>query len=150
MKKEYNISRIIIWVITFLITFLALINEEIQVRIFFATVFTLSTFMASFAFTWLSKIMIRHGNKMKSKVKKIVYYVGIFVIDVAVVAAVGGFVAFLDTLTDYPNDLGSSLGRALGVLMLIGALGLMMLVPYIQTLLVLLISKFTKTSTDEV
>ena len=54
MEREYKLSRIIIAILTMMISFIMLINEDISVKIVGMGLFTLAAFLASFLGTRVS------------------------------------------------------------------------------------------------
>lgn len=60
--EKYRISRIVICVITFLVTFVGCINEDATFRAVAETAFTIVTSLAGLIGTPVSKRIIEYGN----------------------------------------------------------------------------------------
>ncbi len=144
INKWYMISRIIITILTFLIFSIMLINEDSSFSIV-PIIFSIIVFCISFPSTMLSKKMIDIGNKIDNKTLKIMYYVIvlpilIFIIFIAIYLIINNII---DTIPN-PNEIGASLGQALLTLFVIAVVTTYIVVPYIQTIIVLILANFIK------
>lgn len=74
MEKSYKISRVILAVMTFIIFNIMFIHEDVSWKIL-PPIFAIIVFVISFLSSMISKLLINVGNKLKSKLIKILYYI---------------------------------------------------------------------------
>lgn len=115
------------------------INEHISVKIVGMGLFTAAAFLASFLGTGVSRKMIQVGDGIAGILHRVLYY---FVLLIALLAAAyilcRIFCLFVDVLP-YSDELGIAAGQAL-LTVLVGASFLVFLIiPYFQTLIVLVL-----------
>lgn len=138
LKKEYKISRFIIFILTFVIFNIMFINED-NSWLGASFILALIAFGLSFPSTSVSRKFIQFANKIDSEVLRVLYYVflpiNLLIIAFLVAAFVVTFMAHL-----FSGDLG------LAILLLFLGLTIIMAVilPYIQTIIVLILHKFIK------
>lgn len=141
MEKEYKLSRIIIAILTMMISFIMCINEDISVKIVAMGLFTSAAFLASFLGTGVSRKMIQVGDKITSLLLRILYYIALLI---ALLAVAYILMLIFDSITEivpYSNELGIAAGQAM-LTVLIGASFLVfVIIPYFQTLIVLVLRK---------
>lgn len=144
MKKTYKISRVIIAVITFIIFSIILINEDKSwnnIPLIFAGI----AFGLSFPSTLISRKLIKIGNKLKSIVLKILYYVIVLpVIAFLIFYGMYGIGLFAFELNPTPSEMGAALGQAFMFVFCIAVGAIVVVLPYIQTLIVLILNRFVK------
>lgn len=142
MEREYRISRGIIAVLAALISYLALINEHISVKIYGIFLFTIVAFLISFLGTKVSKKMILIGDKVSSIVLRICYYVALLVAILFLSATF--FVAFT-SVSDFIDTSEMEFATALSIAILIVTICclvfIFLIVPYIQSLTVLILKR---------
>ncbi len=144
MKKIYMISRVILVVITFIIFNIMIINEDSSWLIlpFF---FSLVVFLVSFPSTFISKVFIKIGDRLDKRILKILYY--IIILPALMIFLFSGICCIIGFLYErYPSsdDFASVLGQGLLFLFLSVASLVCIIIPYIQTLLILFLRRFIK------
>lgn len=142
MEKSYKISRIILVVMAFIIFNIMFINEDVSWKIL-PPIFAIIVFGVSYPSSVISRLLINIGNKLESKLLKILYYVIALPILVFMLI-LGIYTIFIINTIPTPNEFGAALGQALLGLfcVAVGAIGV--IVPYIQTLIVLVLKQFVK------
>lgn len=144
MKKSYKISRVIIAVITFIIFSIISINEDESWNIM-PLIFAGIAWGLSFPSTLISRKLIKIGNKLKSIALKILYYVIVLpVIAFLIFYGMYGIGLFAFEINPTPNEMGAALGQALIILFCITVGTICIVLPYIQTLIVLILKGFVK------
>ena len=144
MEKSYRISRIILAVITLIIFSIIIINEDKSWRVI-PFIFAAIVFGLSFPSSVISRKLINIGNKIENKILKVLYYV-IFlpIISFIIFVGIALVMYFVDKSIPTPNELSSALSQALMFLFLVAVAFICIILPYIQTLIVLIISCFIK------
>lgn len=142
LDKIYKYSRIILGIICFAI-FIVILRNEGEFMII-AALLGLITYALSFCTIGISKAIIRTGNRFNT-VLKLLYYV---IILPAIIVGIGVLFFMItsvagDSLPE-TNDLATGLSNAIGFLLL-AIIGMIFIVlPYFQTLIVLLLMKVCK------
>ena len=141
MKDAYKISRIILPIITFIVFSLFFINEESSF-IVLSLLFSLIVFGLSFPSSIFSKKMIDIGNRINNKFLKVLYYLGIPAVIAAISLLVYLGIGYLQIiLTDNSTDLASALSRGFIFLFVIAVIVIVLLLPYVQSIIVLIINR---------
>lgn len=134
MNREYRISRIIISIISAIGSYIALINEHYSFKILEICLFMTIAFLVSFLGTGVSRKMICVGDNIAPQFLKVPYYLsllmGILLLTVLILIA-------LQINTDWIDDLGT----AVLFFLLECCIFIFLIVPYIQTIIVLLLRK---------
>lgn len=144
MKKSYNISRVIIAVITFIIFSIILINEDKSWNII-PLIFAGTAFGLSFPSTLISRKLINIGNKFKGKILRVLYYLIVLpAIAFLIFYGMYGISSFAFDLNPTSNEMAPALGQALILLFCITVGIICIVLPYIQTLIVLILNRFVK------
>ena len=143
-EKLYMISGIILAIMAFIIFNIIIINEDKSWKIL-PPIFALIAFGISFPSSIVSEKLMNFGDKIANKLVKILFYiiampVCIFVLFLAMYTIITFIVDALPT----PNELGAALGQGLLILFFIAIGTIGILVPYIQTLIVLILKQFIK------
>ena len=73
LDKDYKISRIILTIITFLITIILGINKLDNV-IVVSIIIALFTYSVSYSSTMISKKLVGIGDKLDNNLKRVIYY----------------------------------------------------------------------------
>lgn len=138
------ISKVILVVITFIIFNIMIINEDSSWLIlpFF---FSLVVFLVSFPSTFISKVFIKIGDRLDKRILKILYY--IIILPALMIFLFSGICCIIGFLYErYPSsdDFASVLGQGLLFLFLSVASLVCIIIPYIQTLLILFLRRFIK------
>ncbi len=141
-KKVYKVSRIILAAIAFIVFNIMFINADTSWKII-PPFFALITFAISFPSSIISKKLIFFTNKMDNKVVKALFYI------IAMPAIIFAFflvlyfiIIFVFNMLPTPNELGPALSQALLALFIITVGTICLIVPYIQTIIVLILKKF--------
>lgn len=143
-KKIYMISRVILVVITFIIFKIMFIHEDSSWAIV-AFIFSLIVFIVSFPSTLISKVFIKIGDRLDKRILKILYY--IIILPALIIFLFSGICCIIGFLYErYPSsdDFASVLGQGLLFLFLVVAWFVCIIIPYIQTLLILFLRSFVK------
>lgn len=144
MEKLYKMSRIIIAIITFILFSIMIINEDESWKII-PLIFAGIAFGLSFPSALISKKLINIGNKLESIILKILYYViGLPVIAFLIFYVMYIIILFISELTPTPNEMGAALSQAFIFLFCIAVGTIGIVLPYIQTLIVLILNQFVK------
>lgn len=140
MKKEYGLSRVILVVLALVIVLIIFQNEHRMKQVagfFYCSV----ALLASFLGTPVSRKMIRIGDGISHVLLRILYYIGLLVGSLAIAALVGvGCVTVLGNVLPLSDGM-EGLGQALWIVFFGSSLFVFLVVPYLQTILVLLLRK---------
>ena len=143
-NKLYKTSRLILTIMALIIFNIMFINEDIEWKIL-SIVFALITFGVSFPSTIISKKIINIENKIESKILKILYYIIVLPIVIYIfLMIIALFIGFIYLNIPTPSEFSAQLGQALLGLFFITVGAIFIVVPYIQTLIVLILRKFIK------
>ena len=138
MKNCYAISRIVICVLAGIISLIVFHNEDIALMLGGTVLITVVALVMSFLTTPISKQMIGIGNRIKNKFLRVFYYLMLLPFILAVVyllwILIYNFFYHMEA-----TDLGEALGQALIALFLGVVVFIMFIVPYVQSLIVLLL-----------
>lgn len=144
MEKSYKISRVILAVMAFIIFNIMFINEDASWRIL-PPIFVVIVFGISYPSSVISRLLINIGNKLESKLQKILYYViALPIISFLLFYGIYAIMCFIDESIPAPNEMGAVLSQALMMLFWITVGAICVIVPYIQTLIVLILKCFVK------
>lgn len=144
MDKSYRISRVILAVMTFLILCIMLINED-QSWSIVPVLFALITFAISFPSTLISILFIKLGDKLGNKPLKILYYfIALPIVVLLLIFGIYALAMFIDDRLPSPEDFGAALSQALMVVFFMAVGIVCVVIPYIQTLIVLILKRFLK------
>lgn len=140
INKCYKISRIILTIITFLITIILGINKLDNV-IVVSIIIALFTYSVSYSSTMISKKLVGIGDKLDNNLKRVIYY---FVILPIVIAVVYSIIYVINKVFPISNQFETSIAQTILFFISIELLLICIIVPYIQTLIVLVIRNFIK------
>lgn len=144
IEKIYKISRIVLAVIAFVVFNIMFINEDISWKIL-PPIFAIIVFGVSFPSSIISKKIINFGNNIKNDMMKILFYIIILPVIIFILfLAIYTFVIFIFENIPTPNEFGAALGQALFALFIVAVGTICVIVPYVQTLIVLILKKFMK------
>lgn len=139
MKEYYSKSRIIMLVLAVVVSLIMFINEHISFKIYGTFFIAIVTLVVSFLFTPISKKIIERGDRIEKKLLRIIYYVfglPILLVMLFLVAFVGITFLFNNKL-ESTKEFGALLGIGILMFYLFIASGVALIVPYIQSLIVL-------------
>lgn len=140
IDKDYKISRIILTIITFLITIILGINKLDNV-IVVSIIIALFTYSVSYSSTMISKKLVGIGDKLDNNLKRVIYY---FVILPIIIAVVYSIIYVINKVFPISNQFETSIAQTILFFISIELLLICIIFPYIQTLIVLVIRKFIK------
>ena len=144
LDKCYKISRIILAIVTFIVFKIMFVNEDESWNEV-AIVFSMIVFVFSFFSKKNSLKIMSKGNKLEGSKKFFYYFVDLpsimFGIFIAIYIIV--LIVFLIIIPS-PNELSAALGQAVIGLFIVMLGTIWIILPYIQTLIVLVIRKFIK------
>lgn len=132
MKNYYTISRQIICIIAVLLSLIALINEDITVKVVVTIFVFLVTLAATHLTTPISKKLIKLGDGIANKYLRILFYFAILPLTLLIAYCVYGLILFT-----YNQSSGTINGAAITIFSYI-ATTIMIIVPYVQMLIVLM------------
>ena len=138
------ISRVVLTLLTFIIFNIMIINEDSSWLIL-PFVFSLIVFLVSFPSTFISKIFIKMGDRLDKRILQILYYVIILpALIIFLFSVICCIIGFLYERYPSPDDFAAILGQGLVFLFLTILVFVCIIIPYIQTLLVLFLRRFVK------
>lgn len=142
-ENVYKISRIIIPVLIFIIFSLMLINEDSSAMIV-SFVLTIVSFILTFPGEKISKKLIKIGNKFNTNIKKKLYYLLLLPLTIIFISIMFGIITFsiISLFPSESTDLYADLGNFLLSLFITIVGVLTVLVPYLQTMMVITFRKF--------
>lgn len=144
VEKSYKISGIVLAIMTIIIFNIMFINENESWRII-PFIFAAIVYGLSYPSSIISKKFIKIGNKIKNKFLRLLYYIFILPFFSIILFAVLCFFISLYTRTlETPNEIGAALGQALMMLFVLVVIFICIILPYIQTLIVLILNFFRK------
>ncbi len=132
-KKEFQISRIVLSIIVFIVMNIAIINED-KSWLVIPVIFSVISYVFCFISTGISKKIIEIGNKIPNILLKVSYYI---LLPIIILIICIGLLWIMELL---PSSV--SLGNALLLLFVIVVLCVCVMLPYVQSLVALFIRKF--------
>ena len=138
MKNYYTISRKILCILAVIISLTASIHEDISVKIVAVMLFFLITLAASFFTTPISKKVIHIGDSIANTFLRILFYCSILPLTLLI-----AYILYALILCIYDQSSGSINAAALTIFLYITTT-IVVIVPYIQTLTVLILRKMLK------
>lgn len=148
MKKNYMISRFILVIITFIIFNVMFIHEDSS-WIIISFLFSVIVFFVSYPSTIISKMFIKIGDRLDKRILRLLYYVIILpALTVFIFSGIGCILSFIYSGYPLPEDFAEALGQALFFLGFITIVIICVIIPYLQTLIVLFLRHFLKHSKD--
>lgn len=144
MKKIYMISRVVLTLLTFIVFYIMFINEDSS-WVILPFIFSLVVFLVSFPSTFISKIFIKMGDRFDKRILQILYYVIILpALIIFLFSGICCIIGFLYERYPSPDSFSTILGQGLVFLFLVVLCFVCIIIPYIQTLLVLFLKKIVK------
>lgn len=144
IKKIYMISRVVLTLLTFIIFNIMIINEDSSWLIL-PFIFSLVVFFVSFPSAFISKVLIKIGDRFDKRILKTLYYA--IILPALTIFLFFGCCCIISLIYDsfsIPDDFAVALGQALLFLFLVSTVAICTIIPYIQTLLVLLLKRLVK------
>lgn len=144
MKNEYGISACVMAALTFLFFAVATINEDWSVKLACLIIFPSIVLIISMPCSRISKAIIAKADSIKSRVKRILFYVILPVLSLAVVGIIYIVSSLYEDSRVSTGDFAAELSRAIMFIFTMAVLLIVVLVPYIQTYIVLILRKLNK------
>lgn len=141
MKREYGLSIIIISLGAALLSFIALINEDISVKLFMVPFFSFIAFAVSSLGVRFSEKMIGFGDRMQNGIIRFFYYICLLVGIIVIVFLGYLFIDYAGNLHETSNSLSEALSWALLIVLLEAVFAVTVFIPYIQTIIILVLRK---------
>lgn len=144
LSKEYKISGIFITILVMAATFIIFHNEDISVRLFATALFTVAALITCFLGTRVSVRIIKTGDRIKNKLVRVLYYIGLPIALICLTGLVWVVMAVVNGKLANTDNIGTSFGRSYMLAIVAIAVCIFAIVPYIQTIIVLGLRKFKK------
>lgn len=144
LSKEYKISGIFITILVMAATFIIFHNEDISVRLFATALFTVAALITCFLGTRVSVRIIKTGDRIKNKLVKVLYYIGLPIALICLTGLVWVVMAVVNGKLANTDNIGTSFGQSYMLAIVAIAVCIFAIVPYIQTIIVLGLRKFKK------
>ena len=144
MGREYSLSRVLIASIAVIASFIVLINEDISFKIVGIVLFTLVAVLASFVGSGVSRKMIAFGDRISAAFLRVLYYFALLLIILLMAFLFWTLISSFSEVGAHSSELSVELGRAVLTVFLGSAIFILLLVPYIQSLIVLILRKVIK------
>lgn len=144
LSKEYKISGIFITILVMAATFIIFHNEDISVRLFATALFTVAALITSILGTRVSVRIIKMGDRIKNKLVRVLYYIGLPIALICLTGLVWVIMAVVNGKLANTDNIGTSFGRYYMLAIVAIAVCIFAIVPYIQTIIVLGLRKFKK------
>lgn len=141
MDKIYKLSRIFLTFLIFTIVLMCL-DEKAPLAYFLILPITFGviTYLISFITSIISKKIFFIGNEMNNTFFKIVYYIGILIVGCLSLS----LNHFVFEIIMYKNDLSALMFNNICMILIDGAILIGIILPYFQTLIVLILKRFMK------
>lgn len=145
MDKIYKLSRMFLTFLIFTIILMCL-DEKAPLAYFFILPITFGviTYLISFLTSIISKKIFFIGNEMKNTFFKIVYYIGILIVGCLSLS----LNHFVFEIILYENSLSALMSNGICMLLIDSAILIGIILPYFQTLIVLILKRFIKDKFD--
>jgi hypothetical protein len=144
LSKEYKISGIFITILVMAATFIIFHNEDISVRLFATALFTVAALITCFLGTRVGVRIIKTGDRIKNKLVKVLYYIGLPIALICLTGLVWVVMAVVNGKLVNTDNIGTSFGQSYMLAIVAIAVCIFAIVPYIQTIIVLGLRKFKK------
>ena len=144
LSKEYKISGMFITILVMTATFIVFHNEDISVRLFATALFTAVALITCILGTRVSIRIIKTGDRIKNKLVKVLYYIGLPIALICLTGLVWVVMAMVNGKLTNTDDIGTSFGQSYILAIVAIAVCIFVIVPYIQTIIVLVLRKFKK------
>lgn len=144
LSKEYKISGIFITILVMAATFIIFHNEDISVRLFATALFTVAALITSILGTRVSVRIIKMGDRIKNKLVRVLYYIGLPIVLICLTGLVWVVMAVVNGKLANTDNIGTSFGRSYMLAIVAIVVCIFAIVPYIQTIIVLVLRKFKK------
>ena len=141
IDKWYMISRFIIAILTFII--LSIIHKDSSLNLIYL-IFALIAFGISFPSSVISKKIINNGNKIENKTMRVLYAVALLIIIIVLLFLLYTIIPFVFESLLHRSSFNDAIRQALIGVFIIIVGTVCVVVPYVQTIIVLILAKFIK------
>lgn len=145
-EKAYKLSRYVMSIISFIILCIMFINEDSS-WITVALILSIIVLGLSFPSTWMSKKIYKFGNELESTFARVSYYL-LFLPILEFILFYLSYVLILflgdKFIITENNDLATALSQAFTVLFFVFVATVCIILPHIQTMVVIVIKHFLK------
>lgn len=107
LSKEYKISGMFITIIVMKATFIIFHNEDISVRLFATALFTVVALITSIIGTRVGIRIIKTGDRIKNKLVKVLYYIGLPIALICLIGLVWVVMAMVNGNLANTDDIGT-------------------------------------------
>lgn len=151
MKREYRWARGIIVILMVMLSIIFFCEFGVGLTDMFAIVVITAgiVWLACFLCTGISRKMIQLGDKISNGFLRGIYYFVLFPLVLALGIGLVWFIEFVEYVESQSYNYEQSMGASIFVFFLSIACVVFVLVPYVQSLLVLLMHKILKNKGEE-
>ena len=150
-KREYRWARgiIVIIMVVLVAIFLVSLEANLQDLLLWIGIVAGLAWLACFFCTGISRKMIQIGDKISSKLLKGLYYFLLFPLMIAIGLGLYCLIEYVDYINSQSYNYEQSIGEAIFVFLLGIWSVVFVLIPYVQSLFVLLMRKILKNKDEE-
>ena len=153
MKREFQWARGIIVILTalvFIVILCGAFGNSFFELVPLACVFAGAAWLICFIGTGVSRKMIQIGDKISNRFLRVLYYIGLLPLVLIIWLGIWAVIEAIVDANDQPyQEMGEALSDALMALFWGAVFMIFVLVPYVQSLLVLLLRKVLKKKGEE-
>lgn len=107
LSKEYKISGMFITILVMTATFIIFHNEDISVRLFATALFTVVALITSILGTRVGIRIIKTGDRIKNKLVKVLYYIGLPIALICLIGLVWVVMSMVNGNLANTDDIGT-------------------------------------------
>lgn len=107
LSKEYKISGMFITILVMTATFIIFHNEDISVRLFATALFTVVALITSIIGTRVGIRIIKTGDRIKNKLVKVLYYIGLPIALICLIGLVWVVMSMVNGNLANTDDIGT-------------------------------------------
>lgn len=151
MKREYRWARgiIVIIMVVLVAIFLVSLEAGLQDLLLWIGIVAGLAWLACFLCTGISRKMIQMGDKISNKFLRGLYYFVLFPVMLAIGLGLLYLIEYVDDIKSQSYNYEQSIGEAIFVCLLGIWSVVFVLIPYVQSLFVLLMRKILKNKDEE-
>lgn len=151
MKREYRWARgiIVIIMVVLVAIFLVSLEANLQDLLLWIGIVAGLAWLACFLCTGISRKMIQMGDKISNRFLRGLYYFVLFPVMLAIGLGLLYLIEYVDDIKSQSYNYEQSIGEAIFVLLLGIWSVVFVLIPYVQSLFVLLMRKILKNKDEE-
>lgn len=151
MKREYRWARgiIVIIMVVLVAIFLVSLEANLQDLLLWIGIVAGLVWLACFLCTGISRKMIQMGDKISNKFLRGLYYFVLFPVMLAIGLGLLYLIEYVDDIKSQSYNYEQSIGEAIFVFLLGIWSVVFVLIPYVQSLFVLLMRKILKNKDEE-